>query len=224
MKSLHRAFRSSLIVFLLLAPSWARANQGGNLTSAEQDELRDAQDPSERIKLYLVFAQKRLNRFDGLREASPEAQPNLGGQLDDLLGEFISIDDELKDWIQYQYNRDADMRPGLRLILEDAPKQLQQLQRIQNAPGPAAQEYAESLRDAIANLNDTINGATQAFADQQKKFPEMQRETKADARAIKKARKEEAKRNKEEKKLSKKEKKLRKKHQKNQDTGDAGEN
>ena len=224
MKSLRGTLRSSLILFLLLAPPWARANQGGYLTPREQDELRDAQDPSGRIKIYLKFAQERLNRFDGLRDGSPEAQPDLGEQLDKLLGEYISIDGELKDWIQYQYERGADMRPGLRSLIEGAPQQLQYLEHIQNTPGPAAPEYADSLRDAIADLNDTINGAAQAFAEQEKKFPAMARDEKADRRALKLARKEEKKQNKEEKKLNEKEKKLRKKHQKKQDAGDPGDN
>jgi hypothetical protein len=224
MNSLYRAFQSSLIVFLLLVPSLAYAQQGGDLTSAEQDRLRDAQDPSERIKVYLSIAQARLDRIEGLQETSPGARANVGGQIDDLLGQYISIDNELKDWIQYQYDHNGDMRSGLRQLMTDAPRQLQQLQHIQNLPGPGAGDYPDSLRDAIANLNDTIDGATQALAAQEKKFPEMKRETKAEARALKKQRKEEAKRNKEEEKLNKKAQELRKRHHKNDDAGNFGEN
>jgi hypothetical protein len=219
MNNLHRAFWTTLGVFFLLAPGGARANQGGRLTSQELEQVRDAQEASERIKVYLILEQKRLNRIEELREGPPETQENAGGQVDKLLGEFISIDDELKDWIQYQYNRKADMRAGLRQLLKDAPQQLQALQRIQNSPGPQAADYSQSLSEAIANLSDTINGATQAFGGQQKEAQEAGADQKADRRALKKARKEEEKRNKEEKKLNKKEKKHKK-----QDAGDSGGN
>lgn len=223
MKSLRRAFRFSLIVFALLAPLCAQARERADLTSEEVKELRDAQDPSARIKVYLSFAQNRLNRLEGLQEASPEAEANRGEQVDELLGQYISIDDELKDWIQYQYDRDGDMRSGLRELLKYAPAQLQLLQRIQKSPNPAARDYSDSLREAIANLNDTINGATEALAAQEKKFPAMKAEAKTGARALKKAQKEEAKQNKEERKLNEKERKLREKRHKH-DTGDSGEN
>jgi chromosome segregation ATPase len=221
---LHSTFPLSLVVFLVLAPSSARAQQGGNLTSEEVIELRDAQDPSQRIKVYLALAQKRLNRLEGLQETPPAAQENLGGQVDELLGEYISIDDQLKNWIQYQYDRDGDMRSGLRELLKYAPAQLQSLQHMQNSPSPAARDYSESLRDAIADLNDTIDGANQALASQEKKFPAMKAEAKADTRTLKKEQKEVAKQNKKERKLNEKERKLRKKHHKKDATGDSGEN
>jgi DNA repair exonuclease SbcCD ATPase subunit len=218
------SFQSSLIVFLLLAPSWAYAQQGDHLTSSEQDRLRDAQDPSERIKVYLSIAQTRLDRLGGLQDASPETQENVGGQVDELLEQYISIDDELKDWIEYQYDHNGDMRSGLHQLLTEAPRQLQQLQHLQNSPASEARDYSASLHDAIANLNDTIGGAAQALAAQEKKFPEMKQAAKAEARAVKKERKAEAKRNKEEEKLNKKEKKLRERHHKKDDAGNSGEN
>jgi septal ring factor EnvC (AmiA/AmiB activator) len=231
MRILYRAFQSILMAVLVLAPAWARAPQGGDLTSAEVERVRDAQEPSQRIEVYLSIAETRLQQIEGLRQTSPEARANLGGQIDELLGQYISIDSELKDWIQYQYNHGADVRGGLRRILQDGPKQLQQLQRLQSSAGPGASDYATSLRDAIANLNDTIDGATQALAAQQKKFPEMKSQEKAETRALKKERKEEAKQNKKEQELEKKEEKqnekereLREKQQKNDSSGDSGEN
>jgi hypothetical protein len=66
-------------------------------------------------------------------------------------------------------------------------------------------------------MNDTLDGATQALAAQQKKFPEMAEGAKAEGRALKKARKEQ-------KKLNRKEKKMRNRHRKNDNPDDSGEN
>ncbi|MCL5005110.1 MAG: DUF1682 domain-containing protein [Acidobacteria bacterium] len=231
MKNLYRAVQSSLIVYLLLAPPWAHARQRADLNSEEVGELRNAQDPSKRISVYLSIAQTRLYRVEGLRNTSPEAQANIGWQVNELLGQYISIDSELKGWIQDQYDHKRDMRSGLRHLLKVAPGQLQFLEHIRSSPGPGASAYSESLRDAIANMNDTINGATEALAAQEKMFPEMKRESKAEARALKKERKEEAKRNKEEEKLNKKEaernkkeRELRERQQKKNNANNFGEN
>ncbi len=223
MNSFYRALQSSLMVFVLLAAPQAFAQQSDPLNSAERNRLRDAQDPSDRIKVYLSIAQARLNRIDGLQNTSPEAPENAGSQAGELLQQYISIDNELKDWIQYQFDHNGDMRSGLRRLLSEGPRQLQQLQHFRSYAD--VREDSGSLRDAIANLNDTIDGATQALAVQEKKFPAMKRDVKAEARALKQARKEAAKRNKEEEKLNKQEeKKLRKHSRKKDGAGDCGEN
>ncbi|HUZ46601.1 MAG TPA: hypothetical protein VMW54_08185 [Terriglobia bacterium] len=223
MNSFYRALQSSVIVFLLVAAPRAYPQQRDPLNSAERNRLRDAQDPSERIKVYLSIGQTRLNRIDGLQDISPQAEEAVGGQAGELLQQYISIDNELKDWIQYQFDHNGDMRSGLRQLLSEGSRQLQQLQHFRSYAG--VRKDSGSLRDAIANLNDTIDGATAALASQEKKFPAMKRDAKAGARALKKARKAEAKRNKEEEKLNKQEeKKLRQHSRKKDDAGDFGEN
>jgi hypothetical protein len=202
-----------LVILLVVAPRCFRAQSKDYLTSAEVDKLRDAQDPSERIKVYLSFEQDRLNRIAVASDSNGDVRDN----IDDLLDQYISIDNELKDWIQYQYDHEGDMRKGLRALLDEGPKQLEVLRHIQNSPDAGEKDYASSLQDAISDMNDTLDGATQALAVQQKKFPEMAEQAKADAKATKKERKEQEK-------LNKKEREMRNKHRKNENPDDTGGN
>ncbi len=223
MSRFYRLFQPGLVALLVLLPSGAYARQGGRLTSVEVKRLRDAQDPSQRISVYLSIEQVRLNRIDGLQDLSPQSRERVGGQANELLQQYLSINDELQDWIQYQYDHGGDMRRGLRQLLSEGPRQLQQLQHFQNGPG--AHDYSNSLSDAIAGLKDTLNGATEALAVQQKKFPEMKHQMKAERRARKKEIKEQAKRNKEEEKLNKKEaKRIKKQQHKKDNSADFGRN
>jgi hypothetical protein len=204
---------SQYLVFglaMLLAPAALHlfAQDHDFLTPAEVDKLRDAQDPSERIKVFVSFQQERLGRVAVASESNGDSQDN----VDDLLNQYISIDNELKDWIQYQFDHDGDMRKGLRVLLDEGPKQLEMLRHIQSAPVAAASDYSNSLRDAIADMNDTLDGATQALAAQQKKFPEMAESAKTETRELKKERKEQEK-------LNKKEREMRNQRRKN-DKGD----
>ncbi len=177
------------------------------LTEEEQDKLRAAQDPSQRIEVYLALAQMRLDRFEDFRKRPADARTNRGADLESLLDHYVALHEELKNWIQDQYERHGDMRRGLRALLERGPKQLEQLRRIRQSPDPSASDYASTLQDAIDDLSDTLDGATQALADQEKKFAETKREEKAEARASKETRKEEEKRSKEENKLRKRQRK-----------------
>ena len=202
-----------LATLLVLAPLCARAQKQDYLTSTEVEKLRDAQEPSIRIKLYLSFQLDRLNRIEAARESNGDVRDS----VDDLLNQYISIDNELKDWIQYQYDHDGDMRKGLRALLDQGPKQMEILRHLQSSPGLGAGDYASSLRDAIADMNDTLDGATAALAAQQKKLPKMTQGSNANARALKKERKEQEK-------LNKKERKMRNRHRKNENPDDSSEN
>lgn len=178
------------------------------LTDDESDKLREEQDPGARILLYLQFAQERLDLFTNFRAAPADPTKYESGKyLDGLLDQYISIDDEMKSWIQDQYDRGGDMRKGLQALLDRGPHQLEQLRAIEQRPDQFAPEYKRSLGDAIQDLTDTIDGATQALASQEKKFGDLKREQKVQAQATKEQLKEAKKRNKEEKKLEKKERK-----------------
>jgi hypothetical protein len=177
------------------------------LSEEEEDRLREEQDPGKRIELYLDFAQDRLTQFDQFRQKPADPKYDTGRYLDKLLGQYIALEDELKNWIQYQYDRQGDMRKGLRALLDRGPRQLEQLRHIQQEPDAFASDYRNSLRDAIDNLTDTLDGATSALSNQEKKFGEMKKQEKIDEQQAKQAVKEEKKRLKEEEKLRKKERK-----------------
>jgi hypothetical protein len=202
----------AILVFALLmsvaAPArTAQAQKPDYVSDEEEDKIRDAQEPSARIEVYLALAQSRLDRIQEFRSKPMDPQYDNGAYIDRLLDQYISLTDDLKNWIQDQYDRRGDMREGLRKVLEVGPKQLNDLRRIQELPDAYAPDYAKSLRDAKDDFTDALDGATKAFADQVKMFGELKRNEKAEAQAEKERIKEEKKRSKEEEKLKKKEQK-----------------
>jgi septal ring factor EnvC (AmiA/AmiB activator) len=209
--SVRFAFVPAILVLFL--PLSVSAQNQDYLTSAEVNKLRDAQDPSERIKVYLAFEQDRLSRM----EAAIGSNGDTRDSFDELLNQYISIDNELKDWIQYQYDHDGDMRKGLRALLDEGPKQLEVLRHFQTSGDAEAKADSSSLRDAIADMSDTLDGATQALAAQDKKFPEMKASAKAEERELKMQRKEQEK-------LNKKERKMRNKQRKKENSDNSSDN
>jgi len=207
----HRIMQRFVVLALLIlvtAPAKAaRAQKPDYLSDEEEDKVRDAQEPSERIMVYLTLAQSRLDRIEDFRSKPMDPQYDNGAYIDHLLDEYISLTEDLKNWIQDQYDRRGDMRKGLHKVLEMGPKQLDELRRIQESPDKYAADYAKSLREAKEDFADTLDGATKALGDQVKMFGELKREEKAEAQSEKVRTKEEKKRSKEEEKLRKKERK-----------------
>ena len=177
------------------------------LSDEEDDKIREAQDPSDRIEVYIQFAQARLERVDDYRQRPADPTYDVGAFLAKMTGQYVNLIDEMKNWIQDKFDAQLDMRRGLQKLLEAGPQQLQRLRNIQESPGPYASDYRQSLGDAIDDLTDALDGATKALADQVKMFGQLKQEVKADDRSAKEREKEAKKRAKEEKKFRKKERK-----------------
>jgi hypothetical protein len=195
------------LVLLSNLQSMAQIPDRAVLSAAEVDRLRDAQDPGERIKVYLDLEQARLTRFDDFRKRPPDPRYDVAGYLSKILQQYVQLDDEMKDWIDLQFEHNEDMRKGLKVLVEEGPRQLQELQHAQDDRDPYSAQYSGDLEDAIADMQDTIEGGTKALSLQNKKFGELKREEKTTVRNSKQMVKEEKKRMKEEKKLRKKEQK-----------------
>ena len=195
-----------ILIALVTAGSLRASDDPAALSQEEEDRIRDAQDPSARIMVYLDLAGARLERFNAIRLAPPNPgdPTDRAATVDQILSQYITLDDELKRWIEDQYTTGHDMRKGLRALIDVVPKQLALFAQAQQNPDRYADTYHSGLQDAIADLNDTLNGATQALADQEKKLGQLKREEVADAKAAKQATKDERKRQKDEEKLRKK--------------------
>jgi hypothetical protein len=193
------------MLLVLLAPPviLAGAEKGDFLTWEEEDKLRQAQDPSDRVEAYINLAQVRLDRLDQYRKEPKNSEYDVPPFLNKQLDEYLSLNAALRDWIDEQAARHGDMRRGLRNLLEIYAKQLERLRGIQQTPGVYASAYASSLQDAITDVSDLLDGATRALSDQQRQFAESKEQEKAAARLSKERLKEEKKRSKEEKKLRK---------------------
>jgi hypothetical protein len=196
MKPFMRVFIALGISVALLSAAAARAQQGDFLSDDEEDALRDAQDPGLRIEVYLKLEQTRLDRIEDARDKPAE--------IHTLLSQYVSLNEEMKSWIQDKYDHHGDMRKGLRTLLDQGPQQLDALKRIGMWPEAANSGYSRDLQDAEGSMTDALDGGTKAFADQQKMFGQLKREQKAEARETKERIKQEKKRNKEEEKLRKK--------------------
>jgi hypothetical protein len=192
-----------MLVFLSAPMIPAQAQKGDFLTGEEEDKLREAQDPSDRIGVYIDLGQVRLDRLEKYRREPKNSEYDVEAFLKKQLDEYLSLNEELRNWIDGQAERHGDMRKGLRKLVEVYSKQLEQLRGIQQAPGNYAAAYAGSLPDAMTDVSDLLDGATKALSDQQKQFAESKEQEKAATRLSKERLKEEAKRTKEEKKLRK---------------------
>jgi hypothetical protein len=73
---------------LLLVPATPGWGQKDFLTADEADQIREAQDPSDRLKLYLHFARQRMDLLD---QAFAKEKTGRSGLIHDTLEQFTQI-------------------------------------------------------------------------------------------------------------------------------------
>src|SRR5271169_6455922 len=107
MISTSSKFARLVLAILLLSTAWAQRRHDP-LNPLEVDQLRDAaQNPIERLKLYVQFARARLASLDQMR-AEPKITDR-ARQTRDRLQDFLDVYDELNDNIDTFVERKTDL-------------------------------------------------------------------------------------------------------------------
>jgi hypothetical protein len=151
-----------LAAFLVLAsrPMDARAAQEKDYLSAvEADKIRDAETSTERIKLFLTFAEDRLKKFQYELE-HPSSNRHVE-MLNALLNAYIGCVDDAADVMQLGIEKQENIRKGIDLMASRTKEFLPILEKF-SADGPELAIYKDNLDDAIEGTRDAMNDAEKA--------------------------------------------------------------
>jgi len=161
----RRIFLVVLTVCIVAAPcafrvSSASPQKKDYLSDEEADKIRDAETASERIKLYLSFAEDKLKKFEyELQRTSQERRR--GEILNGLLNAYAGCVDDGADQIALAREKQNDIRDALKLVLSKDKEFLDTLEKY-DKDGPDLDTYRDTLEDAIEGTKDSISDATEA--------------------------------------------------------------
>jgi hypothetical protein len=137
----------------------ARAEQKDYLSALEADKIRDAETTSERIKLFLTFADDRLKKFQyELQHPSSNKHPEM---LNALMNAYVGCVDDAADLVQLGIQKQENIRPAIDLMASRAKEFLQILEKL-SADGTEIDIYKDNLDDAIEGTRDAMNDAEKA--------------------------------------------------------------
>jgi hypothetical protein len=153
------------IVAGLSAPRAARAQapQRDYLNEVEADKIRDAQNPNDRIKLFLDFAADRLKKFQyELGRANPQSRH--AEILNGLLNAYAGCIDDAADMITLAKEKQADIRPALKDMQSRGKGFLETLEKLAK-DGPELEVYKDTLDDAMDGTRDALKDAEKALQE-----------------------------------------------------------
>jgi hypothetical protein len=159
-----RPFLTALACLLLAAPLLAQLQKREPLTEKQQEEIAEAGiDPVARINLYVKY----LNDYsDTIKGLIPRAKSSARVfRIDDELGNFSALMDELGDNLDVYSERKADLRPSLKGLNESIERWHQVLHDLPSEPG-----FELSLKEAMDSASDLTGQAKQITTDQEAYF------------------------------------------------------
>lgn len=153
------ALASALFVGALAASLPARAQKKDYLTAAEADKIRDADTPSERIKLFISFAADRIKKIQF--EFAHPSELHRADRINSLINGYTGCIDDAAELIELGVDKQQDIREAIKDMQNQAPDFLKYLQDL-SAKGTASAPYKDNLDDAVEATMDAIKDAGEA--------------------------------------------------------------
>src|SRR5579871_5529553 len=119
--------KTLLCCLLLAAPL---AAQRDFLTADEIDQIKEAQEPNDRVTLYAKFAKQRIEMVKSLL-AKDKAGRSL--MIHDALDDYAKIIDAIDDVTDSALSKKADMHAGLKAVASMEKEALPILQKAQDS-------------------------------------------------------------------------------------------
>jgi hypothetical protein len=156
----------SLCLFPLFAMGLA-AQDRDFLTPNEIDQIREAQEPNDRLTLYVHFAAQRI---DLLKQYVAKPKTGRSIFIHNTLQDYRNIIEAIDTVSDDALKRHVPIDKGTIEVLNAEQTFLDALQKVKAVPQPDAERYRFALDDAIATTSDSRE---LAMEDGQKRGTEL---------------------------------------------------
>jgi hypothetical protein len=148
-----------LLGLCLFCGAWLAAQTREFLTDREIDQVREAQEGNDRMKLYVQFARARLDGIEKELTATGKAAKPLeerGARIHDLLYEYGKILDAIDDLSDLWKTQRIMVRKGVSFVVHAEPELLKRLQAIDESNPPDREAYRFVLNEAIEGTESSL--------------------------------------------------------------------
>ena len=155
------------LALLIVGCSLPAFAQRDFLTADEADQIRLAQDPNDRLKLYLHFAKQRLAIVQHLLEKEKAGRASL---IHDSLEDYNNIIDAIDVVADDALERKLEIDAGMKAVAGAEKEMLQILEKLAQSQPADLARYKFVLDQALETTRDSLDAAQE---DLQKRSEEV---------------------------------------------------
>jgi hypothetical protein len=160
--------KPALAVAVALLTAWPLAPQDRDyLTPNEIDAVREAQEPNERLELYIHFAKQRL---DLVKQYLAKEKPGRSLFIHNSIADYTKIIEALDNVSDDALRRHVNIDKGTIAVLNAEKSFLDALNKIQEDQPPDFERYQFVLQEA---LDTTSDSRELCLVDNQKRSAEL---------------------------------------------------
>lgn len=174
----------TLMLGLVIMITHASAQQKDFLTSDEADQIRVAQEPNMRLRVYLHFAQQRV---DLIEQALKKEKAGRAGLIHEYLEEYTKIIEALDIVADDATKRKIVIEEGISAVIKEEKAMLAKLQAIADAAPKDIGRYQFALTQALETTEDSLDMAKQDVEARRNAVAEADQRRKAERDSLTKA-------------------------------------
>jgi hypothetical protein len=138
------------ILLIFAACGWAQERD--YLTADEVDQIREAQEPNLRLKLYVVFARQRMAV---LQQYLSKEKPGRSALIHDTIEDYTHIIEAIDTVADDALVRKLPLDTGMKEVAAAEAEMLATLQKIEDSAPKDLARYDFALKNAIDTTSDS---------------------------------------------------------------------
>ena len=150
--------RFAILAALVLGTGMLPAQDRDFLTADEADQIREAQEPNARLKLYIHFARQRL---DMLQQIVAKEKPGRSAFIHDTLEDYTRIIEAIDTVADDALKRKVTLAEGVGAVAAAEKAMVAALKKIEAMQLKDRQRYEFALKTAIETTEDSAELSTQ---------------------------------------------------------------